>query len=171
MTSQNRVSYAFGHPAHKDFAEVLSRDCLRESNSQSSAAQLFFSKTDLPENLTHLLSFPTSFPLMPSPALHESCCAGCQTPQGAKGRSLRLVLRKWMASEIKPFSRSEGFSSLFSTKVNEFKSSRNQVIQGIRLSLRVDGPQITMCFCCLAAKSRPTLLGFRKTLKKWVTWQ
>lgn len=103
MTSQNRVSYAFGHPAHKDFAEVLSRDCLRESNSQLSAAQLFFSKTDLPENLTRLLSFPTSFPLMPSLALREFCCAGCQTPPGAKGRSLRLVLRKWMTVKLNHF--------------------------------------------------------------------
>lgn len=150
----------------KALQEVLSRDCLRESSSQASAAHLFFSKADLPENLTPLLSFPTSFPLMPSPALRESCCAGCQIPPGAKGRSLRLVLRKWITSDIKPFSRSEGYSSLFSTKVNEFKSSRNQVIQGIRFSLQVDGPHITMRFCCSAPKSQPTLLGFRKTLKK-----
>lgn len=82
------------------------------------------------------LSFPTSSPLMPFPNFAWSCYAGCQTPPGAKGRIQRLVLRKWMTSKgNKPFSKSGGFSSFFfSTKVKEFKLSRNQVIPSSRWS-------------------------------------
>ena len=170
MTSQNRVSYAFGRPADKDFAGGTEQGIVWENQILSRQLPNCSFLKLISLRTWRLLSFLTSFPLMPSPALRECCCAGRQTPPGTRGRSQRLVLRKRMTSEIKPLSQSEGFSSLFSTKVNEFRSSRNQVVQGIRLSLQVAGPQITMC-SCLAAKSRPSLLGFRETLKKWVTWQ
>ena len=46
---------------------------------------------------------------------------------------------------------------MFSTKVKEFKLSRNQIVQGIKFFLYVDDPQIPV--------------GFRKILEKQVTWQ
>ena len=74
----------------KTFQEGLRRDCLRESNSQSSAAQLFFSKIDLPENVT-LAVLSHQFPLDALPPL----CMSLAT-LGAKHRQvLKEEFKGW----------------------------------------------------------------------------
>lgn len=70
--------------------------------------------------------------------------------QVLKEDSTRLMLRKCMTNEgNKPFYNWFWFFAF--NQVKEFKLSRNQIIQGIKLAVQVCHQQMTM--------------GFRKTLK------
>lgn len=131
----------------KTFRGVLGKDCQRESNSQLSTAQLFFSRIDLPENLLCWLPFPTSPSFRPSVHSHFAERFAWVTLSwgpnaGPLGHSRRVLC---LVRATKSFYKSDGFRSLLSTEVKEFKFSRNQ------WSLPVGDQQITV--------------GFRKTLK------
>lgn len=89
-----RFCITLGTVHTKTLQEKLSKDCWRESMSQSSTAQLFLFNIDLTENLSCQLSLPTLCRVLP-----ESHSAGVQHLQVLREEFKRLVLRKCMTPE------------------------------------------------------------------------